>query len=164
MKQHDVNNRYSRSFTNIKLGSHENAAALRKALQASGCRIGKWGNDILDQVTVSPTQTEVDLVVVTAANLYFKDGATRMGIYERAMALGLDLCPHEVGPQLRLQYQDQPQNEWLYIAMEPILDSDGYRGIFRVGHEHGELWLDGNFGNPHNFWHSFSSWVFLRRR
>lgn len=155
---------YSSTFINIKLGTYENAAALREALQASGCRIGKWGSDILDQVTVSPVETKVDLVVVTAADLYFKDGATRVGIYERAMALGLELCPSEVGPQLRLQHQNQPQDEWLRIAMEPILDSDGYRGIFRVGHEHGHLWLDGNFGNPHNFWHSFSSWVFLCRK
>jgi len=158
-----MNRKYTRTFANITLGTHENSAALRQALQVRGCRIGKWGSDILDQVSVSPTQTQVDLVVVTVADLYFKDGATRVGIYERAVALGLDLCPSEVGPQLRLQYQDQPQDESLCIAMEPILDSDGYRGVFRVGHEHGELWLDGNFGNPHNFWHSYSSWVFLSR-
>ncbi len=159
-----MNKKYPRTFADIKLGTHENAAALREALQACGCRIGKWGSDILDQVTVSPTETRVDLVVVTAADLYFKEGATRVGIYERAVALGLELCPSEVGPQLRLQYQDQPQDEWLCIAMEPILDSDGYRGVFRLGREHDELWLDGNFGNPHNFWHSFYSWVFLCRK
>ena len=162
MKQRKMSKKSSRTFTGIKLGTHESVAALRNALQARGIRVGKWGNDILDQVTVSPTETQVDLVVVTPADLYFKDGATRIGIYERAVALGLDLCPSEVGPQLRLQYVDQPQDEWLCIAMEPILDSDGYRGVFRLGHERGELWLDGNFGNPHNFWHSFYSWVFLR--
>jgi len=159
-----MNKKYTSTFPNFKLGTHESAGGLRRALLACGCRIGKWGSDILDQVTVSPTETTVELVVVTVADLYFKEGATRMAIYERAMALGLELCPSEVGPQLRLQYQDQPQDEWLRIAMEPILDSEGYRGIFRVGHEHGELCLDGNFGNPHNFWHSFSSWVFLRRK
>jgi hypothetical protein len=153
-----------RTISRLKLGCYENSQALRKALQVSGCRIGKWGNDILDQVTVSPTETTVDLVVVTVADLYFKEGASRMAIYERAVALGLELCPSEVGPQLRLQYPDQPQDEWLRIAMEPILDAEGYRGIFRVGREHDELWLDGNFGNPHNFWHSFFSWVFLCRK
>jgi hypothetical protein len=156
--------KYSSSFTHIKLGTHTSVDDLRRALAASGCRIGKWGSDILDKITESPAETEVDLVVVTAADLYFKDRAPRINIYERAMELGLDLCPNEVGPQLRLQYQDQPQDEWLYIAMEPIIDADGYRGIFRVGHEHGELWLDGNFGNPFNLWHSFHSWVFLRRK
>jgi hypothetical protein len=156
--------RYPTTFPNIKLGTHRSVEALRRALQACGCRIGKWGNDILDQVTVSPTETAVDLTVVTAADLYIKDRVPRVDIYERAMELGLDLCPNEVGPQLRLQYPDQTQDEWLYIAMEPIIDADGYHGIFRVGHEHGELWLDGNFGNPFNLWHNFYSWVFLRRR
>ena len=124
--------KYSSSFTHIKLGTHTSVDDLRRALAASGCRIGKWEGDILDKITVSPAETEVDLVVVTAADLYFKDRAPRINIYER--------------------------------AMEPVIDADGYRGIFRVGHGHGEHWLDGNFGNPFNLWHSFHSWVFLRRK
>ncbi|MDO8664011.1 MAG: hypothetical protein Q7K44_00445, partial [Candidatus Liptonbacteria bacterium] len=99
----------------------------RKALKQSGCKIGNWGNDILGNpaFTVSDTETEVDLVNVSVAELGFKNGAPRKDIYERAVSLGLELCPNEVGPQLRLQYTDQPKGEWLRIAMEPITGSDG---------------------------------------
>lgn len=52
----------------------------------------------------------------------------------RAQRLGLKLCPAEVGPQLALQYSDQPSGERLYVAMKPIPASDGEPRIFVVAH------------------------------
>ncbi len=99
----------------------------RKALKKGRHEIGNWGNDILGKPAfkVSETKIEVDLVRATVGELGFKNGATNAEIFERAKELGLELCPNEVGPQLRLQYEDQPTGEWLLIAMEPILDSGG---------------------------------------
>ncbi len=52
----------------------------------------------------------------------------------RYRQLGLELCPPDVGPNLRLDYTDQPQGERLCIAMKPILASDGEPRIFVVEH------------------------------
>ena len=92
----------------------------RKALKGRGFNIGNWADDILGKpaFTAAAEATEVDLVKVTVAELGFKKGARRDQIYERAKELGLELCAPEVGPQLRLQYQDQPNGEWLLIGME----------------------------------------------
>lgn len=129
-------------------------------------KIGDWGNDILGKpaFTVSSEEVEVELVVVSVAELGFKDGATRKKIYQRAQEFGLDLCPNEVGPQLRLQYKDQPKGEWLLIAMEPIADSDGYLKVFRVAHDDDELWLHGIYGYPDRFWVGGRRFVFVRRK
>lgn len=148
----------------IKLGTHKSIDSLCGAIKGNGCRISDWANDILNKVTVSSIETKVDLVVISVAELGFKDGATRAYIYEKAKRLGLELCPAEVGPQLRLQYKDQPREEWLLIAMKPIPDFRGDLRVFGVEHGLGGLWLDASFGYSDRFWSGDYRWVFLRRK
>jgi hypothetical protein len=45
--------------------------------------------------------------------------------YARAVALGFELCPGEVGPALRLNYVDQPPGDFLHIAMKPVAKYNG---------------------------------------
>jgi len=151
----------------ITLGTGlKTAKNFRKALKDAGCKIGDWGNDILGQrtFTVSTEKTEVDLVAVTVAGLGFTGGATRKDIYERAQELGLSLCPAEVGPQLRLQYLDQPMDEWLVVGMEPIAVSDDYLHVFHVERDGAGRWLGGDFGYPDFFWGGGYRFVFVRRK
>jgi hypothetical protein len=86
----------------------------------------------------------------------------RAQIYARATQFGLDLVPAEVGPQLRLQYSDQPYGGVL-IGMEPIGNSDGSLYVFEVVHSDDGRWLLTNCGSPGSFWCAGSRWVFDRR-
>jgi hypothetical protein len=152
----------------LKLGTGiKTAADFRKALKTADCNIGDWGNNILGQpaFTVADKEIEVELVIASGADLGFKGSATRADIYKRAQELGLDRCPAEVGPQLRLQYTDQPNGEWLLIAMEPIAGSDGDLVVFRVGRRGGGTrWLNGDYGGPVSVCRADDRWVFLRRK
>ncbi len=152
----------------IKLGTGglKTSADFLAALKEQKFQTSDWAKDILgkSEFTVATQETEVDLVVVTVAELGFKENAIRSDIYRRAQELGLDLCPAEVGPQLRLQYQDQPKGEWLIIAMNPITDSGGDLHVFNVAHDGLGLWLSSDFGNPGYFWRAGHRWVFLRRK
>jgi hypothetical protein len=107
---------------------------------------------------------ELDLVVVSVAELGFPDGATLKDIYAKAKTFDLELCPCEVGPQLRLQYMDQPNGEWLLVAMEPITDSDGDPRVFDVGRGGRGRWLRARYGYPGIVWSGSSRWVFVRRK
>ncbi len=154
-------------FKTIKLGTGiKDADGFRKAIVQAHMRIGGWGDDILGkpQLTVSRVEHDLDLVVVSVADLGFRKATRRDKIYERALELGLQLCPAEVGPQLRLQYADQPMDEWLLIGMEPIRDSDSGLGVFRVGRYSDGLWLNSDYGRPDCMWGPDSRWVFVRPR
>ena len=150
----------------IKLGTGlKTADDFREVLKDNGFKVSGWANDILGKsaFTVATEGIEVDLVKVTVAELGFKKGAQRRNqIYERARDLGLELCPPEVGPQLRLQYQDQPNGEWILVAMESIVDSDGYPRLFRVGRYDSGRWLSSHWSSPGHFWSADYRWVFCR--
>ncbi len=151
----------------LKLGTGlKTADDFRKAIKAAGMKIGDWGNDILGKpaFTASETAMDVELVNVSVAELGFEDGATLLDIQAKADKLGLDPCPAEVGPQLRLQYADQPKGEWLIVAMKPIAGSDGSLSVFVVGRDDVGRWLDGDDGDPGDFWDGFGRFVFVRRK
>lgn len=151
----------------IKLGTGlKTAENFRDALKQNGIKIGDWASDILGKPAfkVSDTEQEVKLVIKSVAELGFAQGATYTDIKAKAKEIGLDLCPAEVGPQLRLQYLDQPKGEWLIIAMEPIAASDGNLRLFNVvAHGDDGLWLHSNYGNPDDFWHADPRFVFCRK-
>jgi hypothetical protein len=127
-----------------------------------GGRVGDWARDILSQkaFTVATTEEEIDLVVVSVAELGFKEGARYDTICSRAVELGLELCPAEVGPQLWLQYQEQPLNEWIIVAMEAIRASHGRLRVFGVGHDDDGQWLHSYWGSRGSFWGAVDRFVF----
>jgi len=156
-----------KTWKTIKIGTDiKTAEEFRRALHDGEFRLSDWASDILGKPAfkAADEETEVDLVKVTVAELSFKEGARRDQIYERAKELGLELCPLEVGPQLRLQYQDQPNGEWILAAMEPIVDSGGPPRLFVVGRDDSGRWLDSYWGGPGRFWGPGSRWVFCHPR
>ena len=117
----------------VKLGEFANSFALRNALDAAGCGLGDLAEEILARpaFTVASTRTDVDLVVASAAELGLTTKSVSLtDIYSRAEKLGLGLAPAEVGPELRLQYFNQPIGEFLHVGMKPVTTWQGEPAIF----------------------------------
>lgn len=152
------------TWKTIKLDTHKTTKDLSKTLTSNGFRISDWAGDILKKTTLASAETEIELVLVTVSDLGFTKATRRDAIYDRAKELGLDLVPAEVGPQLRLQYNDQPLNEWMIMAMEPIASSDGFLHVFYVGRHDDGRWLITRVGYPDGMWLPDRRWVFARRK
>jgi hypothetical protein len=139
-------------FKVIKLGICKTLDRYRTEMRKAGHCISATANDILGsgEITFALSETEVDLVKLSVADLGFKGVARYSEICESALEVGFLLCPAEVGPALRLTYNDQPRGEWLVIGMQTI-PNDRDLFAFGVGHE-GGLWLDTWGGHPGDFW------------
>lgn len=149
----------------ITLGLQTSSAAYRDELLNSGFRIGRLVYEILNGTTVSSIPIEVDLVVVSGYTLGFRKAVHRDALYSRARKMGLDPCPAEVGPALRLAYKDQPLEECVQIAMEPLFGPDGLSlDVFEVGRNGRGPWLSTVCSGSNDVWMPDRLWVFLRRK
>ena len=148
----------------IQIGRYKTSAEIRKALEDGGFKMSDWAKQILEKTPLSGNPSEINLVRMTVADLGFESNATTEEIYARANELGLDLCPAEVGPQLRLQYPGQPKSEWLKVAMEPILDSDGDLDIFGLEYGGDGRWLEAVDGRPGSGWNPGGPFLFVPRK
>ena len=160
-------NAASAIWKTITLGTKKDGAALRRALKAARCGVGTSAAKVLDGPTliVSKSRVAVDLVLVSAAELGMKtERASLSEVYGRAAQLGLELCPIEVAPQLRLQHLDQPAGEFLYIAMKPVRTRRGSMSSLIVANTGAGLVIMGRDAQSSPFISSKARFVFVRPR
>ena len=133
-------------------------------LYSQGFKISDWAQDILNKLETLKEKEEINLVSFSVKQLGFSDGATLQEIYNKAKEFGLELCPPQVGSELRLNYKDQPNGEWLGIAMEPISDRFGDPYLFRVDRYDSGSWLYYDNGRLGNHWDGDYRFVFRFRK
>jgi hypothetical protein len=144
------------------LGSHKGVDSYRDALDAAKMKIGDAADEILGRPAFHYVKgkTEVELTLVSAAELGVKSESPLSEVYQRATQLGLALCPPEVGPQLRLDYRDQPVGESLLIAMEPVKTYYGDPTILALMNFGSGLALVGSDGRPESMVSGYLRFVF----
>jgi hypothetical protein len=147
----------------ITLGSYKGVDAYRDALDIAKIKIGDSADEVLGRPAFpyARTQTGVELAVLSAADLGVEsDRASLAEVYQRARQAGLELCPAEVGPQLRLDYRNQPLGEALDIAMDPVATYGGEPTILTLANWGTGLLLIGRDGRPESTVFRKSRFVF----
>lgn len=109
---------------------------------------------------------KINLIKLKVQDLGFEKNPTTDQLYSRAEELGLELCPPEIGPHLRLNYQtvfkrEQTKGGCLCIGMKQIPDSSGDLGVFRVDrYNDGKRWLRNGWARPGGRWSLDDGFVF----
>lgn len=158
----------------IKIGTGiKDADGFCEAIEKAKMCISKLGhyNEFAEShFDVATAEQELDLVLISLADLSFTEPVRSLSpIYERAGKLGLELCPQEVGPQLRLQYRDQRDGEFISVAMEPIKYPVFGRYVFAVHCADSVLYLHCFYGYDRpvgggTVWYPDSLFVFVSPR
>ena len=162
---HITSARDAPTWKTIEVGSFPDSTALRNALDAADCAIGGQAEEVLARpaFTVVSRKMEIDLVAVSPAELGLDgDGVSLAAIYVRAWQLGFRPVPAEVGPQLRLQYPDQPVGEFLIVGMEPIQTWSGEPVILTLANGGAGLILIGQCGRASTKVALTSRFLFVR--
>jgi hypothetical protein len=148
----------------LTLGTYKGVNALRAAFDAARVRVGDSADEILGRpgFAFSQTRTDVDLAVVSVAELGFDNSTSLADIYRRAGELGLELCAAEVAPLLRLQYADQPMGEFLNVAMRPIETYGGELIALSIANAGTGPLLLGGEGHPDFLLNWMAKLVFVR--
>jgi hypothetical protein len=125
----------------VRRGNYKSAAELRQAMKDSRIAFEVNGADeMFDKVTFPQTQEEMDIVDVSIEELGLDKESSLQDVYNRAFEHGLELCPADLGPELRMQVYmlDNPRpfethhgyNDQVLVAMEPI---DGHLFLVKTG-------------------------------
>ena len=121
------------------------------------------------EFTVINKPEKKNLIKLKVQDLGFKKNPTTDQLYFRAEELGLELCPPEIGPHLRLSYnevfkREQAKGEYLRIGMKQITDSSGNPDVFGVYCDRdGEQWLNDDWAEPEHRWDLEIGFVFTRK-
>jgi hypothetical protein len=115
----------------------------------------KW---LFGKETSTPSEL-IEVVRLKVRDLGFTNCPTTDQLFAKVQEFGLELCPAEVGLQYRLQYIDQPRNDWFYIGMKPVVAS-GDPCVFELVHDNDGLWLYGHRAPPGNEWDLDDTFVF----
>lgn len=149
----------------VEIGG-KSAKELIREMEVAHINISNYAKSMMENRDFIPgkNREEATLIRLTVTDLGFKTNATADQIYERAIALGLELCPPDTGPNYRLKYINQPLNEWVRIGMKQIAGPDGDPDVFGLARDGGGLWLYDRWAGPGIEWDPDGEVVFRLRK
>ena len=147
---------------NIEIGT-KTKEEYTQALIEKNIEISGYAQNLLDapDFVTLPSGEQCALVRLSVSDLGFPNGATTDEIYNRADEWGLELCPPETGPALRLA-TDSP--DWMVIGMKQITDQGGGPSVFDLPRLGGGLWLGTLVAEPAYRWSAYDRFVFRTRK
>jgi len=150
------------------------------SLSKDAVRLNQAAEDLFQDERFQPTTKELDIsiMVLSPAELGFRDGANYPQIVARAQERGLQECPLELGPYLRLQYQEATQREpaqdtqaaqsssgkaplgSITVASPPLDQEEQTPKGFYLRSLDGERWLRGYWADFQHLWSADDLLVF----
>lgn len=111
----------------------------------------------------SQTFGHFTVVAVRADSLGFTEGALYKDIVHAVHAVGLELCPMELAPYLRLQFLEQPEGSLITVASNKPVQSDTFPNGFYLSRSTESIWLRGYLSTEDWMWSPESIFAFVQK-
>lgn len=162
----------------IEIGGQTKWQLIQK-LQAHSISMNEFGEKLIcdDKFTTSESKYSLTIIELSVRNLGFPNGATMPQLFKQATDLGLELCPLELGPYLRLEYLDQPEGNItdsfqlnqapsgsITIASQIVTDDDDFPKGFYLRKIDGVLWLRGYLADDLHVWNPDDQFIFSQTK
>jgi hypothetical protein len=160
----------------VQIGGQTKAELLDR-LAANGVELNEAAKILFasERFIISEKRRSLSTVEVSIRDLGFPQGATFSDICISARRLGFGLCPLEVGPQLRLQFLDQPEGFLgkpvyqhrappgsITVASEILSEHDDFPKGFYLRRINGTLWLRGYRAGLEHTWDAEDCFLFCK--
>lgn len=114
----------------------------RQTFRDSNINVSNWAEkDVIRHITPANRRFNLDLVVEKSSTFGITEDCNFSEHVSLAEAVGYKPCPPEAALALRLQYVDQPEGEWLQVAMLPTGSGGGYDNVLSLVNHDGQLCL-----------------------
>jgi len=155
----------------VAIGLRDSPEDLLTLLDESKCYLTEKTRDLVTKIKmVQPSTRMLKLVRVNIVELGLSGRTPYPVICEKALTFGLKLCPQEAGPSLWLQYKDQPEQESIKIASEPIKstfdeqpddeESRRHMSVFELYNDGNGRWLTNSVGGDVECYGNETTFIF----
>lgn len=118
-----------------------------------------------EDFAIGEQEEAVSLVRLKVKDFGFGNNPTTDELYAKAQEFGLEPCPAETGPRLRLSNTDQPNGDYFRVAMKQISGRGGSPRVFGLGrYGGGQLVLNYDDARPGRQWDGDDEFVFRLRK
>lgn len=161
----------------IEVGGLTKLQLIQK-LEQKSILMNEYGERLFanEKFTTSKTKYSLKIVELTVMDLGFPNGATAAQLFKRGSEFGLELCPLELAPHLRLKYLDQPEGDSgnasqqnnapsgsITIASEVLTKEDDFPKGFYLRRINDVLWLRGYIADELHVWKPEDHFIFVKQ-
>jgi len=124
----------------IRIGTYKDIESLAADLKKALCTFYPKSDieEMLDQTPLHPVEEIVEIILTTVLELGLHDYASLEEIIQRAILLGLEPCPAEMGPQIALQCPNRIYEGWgnhVTVIMDPLKAGDGKPELYCISRD-----------------------------
>lgn len=144
---------------NITVRPNLTQSKIEKEYEKLDIKISDYAKDIIAKIDFPKESKKYQVEIWSVNDLGFDTWTTYKDIKEKALGLGLDLCPPELALEVRKEYQ----GGWTVFAMNPIEVRDGYLRVFNCNRDGAESRLGYAYGQEDGKWDASVRFFFVRK-